>query len=101
MTHDDAAKDGFDFHMTWFVPPEVLFGNQQNTIIANIGLVSRPQQKPRLEISNETRLRLEEIAVKRLEQELKDNDMCSQGYKIKQTKWFERSIAFIGTCHRN
>ena len=67
-THDVSAKDGFDFLMTWFVPPEVLFGNQQNTVIANMGLVSRPQPNPRLEISNETRLRLEDIAVKRLEQ---------------------------------
>lgn len=98
VVQTSAVDDSFDFHMTWFVPPAVLFGNEQNSIIANMGLVSRPKQNPRLTINNETRLRLEEIAISRLEQELSDNDMCAQGYKIKQTKWLERSIGFIGSC---
>jgi hypothetical protein len=97
-TEQNEPKDGFDFSMTWYVPPSVLFGNEKNSIIANMGLMTLPQQNPTLSISNETRLRLEEIAVKRLDQELRDNQMCQQGYRIQRTKWLERSISFVGTC---
>ncbi|TRY30839.1 hypothetical protein [Aliiglaciecola sp. M165] len=93
-----AEKQKFDFVMTWFVPPAVLFGNEKNSILANMGLKTRPQTNPSLSIDNETRLRLEEIAIKRLENELVDHEMCQKGYKISLTNWLDRSIRFIGHC---
>lgn len=88
----------FFFSMTWYVPPAVLFGNETESIIANMGLKTRPQIRPALNIDNETRLRLEDISISRLENELVKNDMCTNGYKIESTKWLERSIELSGTC---
>ncbi len=88
----------FNFDLTWFVPPSVLFGNEKQSIIANMGLKTSPRSEPRLNISNETRLKLEELSIKRLENELVENDMCAQGYKIESTQWLERSIQHNGSC---
>lgn len=84
--------------MTWYVPPTVLFGNETESIIANMGLKTRQSARPVLNISNETRLKLEDISITRLENELENNDMCSNGYKIESTKWLERSIELNGSC---
>ncbi|MBU2877843.1 MULTISPECIES: hypothetical protein [Alteromonadaceae] len=92
------SSAGFEFVMTWFLPPAELFGSQQNSVFANMGLRSRNSQVPRLSLDNETRLRLEDIAIQRLENELESNRMCPHGYKIDQIKWLERSIGFIGKC---
>lgn len=94
-----SERQMFDFEMTWFVPPAVLFGNEKNSILANMGLKTRPQVNPSLSIDNETRLRLEDIAIKRLENELVSHKMCPDGYKINQTNWLDRSIRFVGRCH--
>jgi len=88
----------FYFSMTWYVPPSVLFGNETNSIIANMGLKTRPETRPVLNIDNETRLKLEDISITRLENELVKNDMCTKGYTLKSTKWLERSIELSGTC---
>lgn len=93
-------SNGFAFSMTWFLPPEELFGSQKNSIFANMGLKSTKHQIPRFSIDNETRLKLEDIAIKRLENELESNQMCPHGYKIEQIKWLERSIEFVGTCQQ-
>lgn len=90
--------DRFEFNLTWFVPPSVLFGSEKQSLLANMGLRSTSSARPSLDIDNETRLRLEEIAIKRLENELIDNQMCLQGYEITQTKWLDRSIEFSGRC---
>lgn len=84
--------------MTWYVPPSVLFGNETESIIANMGLKTRRSSRPVLNIDNETRLELEEISISRLENELVKNDMCANGYKVQSTKWLERSIELGGTC---
>lgn len=88
----------FYFSMTWYVPPSVLFGNETESIIANMGLKTRRSSRPVLNIDNETRLELEEISISRLENELVKNDMCANGYKVQSTKWLERSIELGGTC---
>ena len=84
--------------MTWFVPPSVLFGNETESIIANMGLKTRQTSRPVLNIDNETRLKLEDISITRLENELVKNDMCAHGYKVESTKWLERSIEMNGSC---
>lgn len=91
-------SNNFFFTMTWYVPPSVLFGNETQSIIANMGLKTRPASRPKLNIDNETRLKLEDISIKRLENELVKNNMCTSGYKIKSTRWLERSIELNGIC---
>lgn len=99
MTTD--SLDRFSFHMTWFVPPSVLFGNEKNSIIANMGLKSQTQRATSLSIDNQSKLKLEDIAIARLEKEIKNNQMCKTGYTIQTTKWLERSILFKGSCVQN
>ncbi|WJG10476.1 hypothetical protein [Aliiglaciecola sp. LCG003] len=93
-----STPQQFKILMTWFVPPSVLFGSERNSIVENMGLSTRPHVNRSLSIDNERRLKLEDIAIKRLESELAANQMCDDGYKINHTKWLERSIQFIGSC---
>ncbi|MEP4889864.1 MAG: hypothetical protein ABJV04_07550 [Aliiglaciecola sp.] len=95
MTHDSA---GFEFVLIWYLPPSELVRRQQNSLIAKTGVASKSAQVSRFSINNETRLKLEDIAIQRLETELESNQMCPHGYTIEQIKWLERSIGFIGEC---
>ncbi|MFA3790716.1 hypothetical protein AB6T38_06335 [Aliiglaciecola sp. SL4] len=95
MTPDST---GFEFVLIWYLPPSELVRRQQNRLIANTGVTSKTTQVSRFSINNETRLKLEEIAIQRLETELESNKMCPHGYTIEQIKWLERSIGFIGEC---
>lgn len=63
----DNEADEFTLEMTWFVPPSVLFGNEKNSILANMGLKSQTQRMTNLSLNNQTKIRLEDIAINRLE----------------------------------
>ena len=93
-----SGQQTFDYTMTWYVPPAQLFGSERGTIIANMGLPSERFRSPRLSLDNETKIKLEDVAVKSLENELNKAEFCQQGYEIQSIKWLERAIHFSGIC---
>lgn len=95
---DADNQRGFSFEMAWFVPPAQLFGTEKRSIIANMGLSTAPNGSPRINLDNETRLRLEDVAITKLKKSLEQHKHCEQGYKITHTRWLERSIQFDGLC---
>ncbi|MDO6709204.1 hypothetical protein Q4567_00580 [Aliiglaciecola sp. 2_MG-2023] len=93
-----SSQSGFEFVLVWYLPPAELVRGKQNNLYMNTRLRSTSAEASRFSLDNETRLRLEDIAIQRLENELESNRMCPHGYKIDQIKWLERSIGFIGKC---
>ena len=97
----ENGQQNFDYTMTWFVPPRVLFGNERRSIIANMGLQSTAGMRAEIDLDKETRLQLEDLAVRKLESALREQDLCPSGYQIEQTRWLDRSISFRGRCKSN
>lgn len=97
LSHHSGLQK-FDYTMTWYLPPAQMFGSERKTIIANLGLSSKRTGASWIVLDNETKLKLEDVAIKGLEKELRATDICLDGYKIESTKWLERSIQFTGYC---
>lgn len=96
-----TSNDGtaFRYTLTWYVPPDQLFGNERNSFIASLGLHNSPVRRPFLSLNNEDKLRLEDYAVQLLKNKMSEKTLCPDGYLINETRWHEQSVVLAGHCN--
>ena len=93
QTDSDEHKN-FTYNMYWYVPLSSQRYRRDQGIISMLGIGNRQP----VAVDNENKLKLEDLAVKKLSIKLKQNNDCANGHKIDNTLWFDRSIQLTGTC---
>lgn len=100
-TRDDIAfeisseeQKNFTYNMYWYVPLSEQRYRRDQGLLSMLGI---GQRQP-VAVDNENKLKLEDLAVQKLGIRLKQNSDCTNGHKIDNTLWFDRSIQLTGKC---
>lgn len=84
----------FTYNMYWYIPLSAQKLRSDQRLLAMLGVGERQP----LSVGNENKLKLEELAVKKLSKKLKEQSDCANGHKIDNTLWYDRSIQLSGSC---
>lgn len=87
-------QQSFIYNMYWYVPLSSQRYRRDQSLLAIIGIGNRQP----VAVDNENKLKLEDLAVRKLTGKLKENGRCSKGHEIESTLWFDRSIQLTGKC---
>jgi hypothetical protein len=91
---NDAGKFEFAYGLSWqpeAIPRQPGRSNVPQKLQRDISLNSQPA-------TGEWKIRMEELAVKQLEQKFKDEFICIDGYSIDDIAWARDRIRLLGTC---
>lgn len=91
---NDAGKFEFAYGLSWqpeAVPRQRGQRNAPKNLQRDISLNSLPA-------TGEWKLRMEELAIKQLEQKFSNESICIDGYSIDDIAWARDRIRLLGTC---